>query len=142
VVSSPAPTIARLARILERKTGGLSLAHYRILSAVAAGDERASHLAERLALGKPAISAAVDSLCCAGLLTRTAVQDDLRATTLQLTAEGARQLADAEACIRPWLDEVIGRTPEPAQVRRSLEWLGDALDELSEERLRSRKAHS
>lgn len=139
-VTSPAPTIARLARILERKTGGLSLAHYRVLSAVAAGDERASRLAERLALGKPAISAAVDSLCSAGLLTRIAVQDDLRATSLKLTDEGARQLAQAEASIQPWLDEVINRTPEPGQVRQSLDWLRDALDEVAEQRFSTRKA--
>jgi DNA-binding MarR family transcriptional regulator len=140
VVSSPAPTIARLARILERKTGGLSLAHYRLLCAVEAGDERASRLAERLALGKPAISAAVDSLCSAGLLTRVPVQDDLRATCLRLTEDGKRRLAEAESCIGPWLDEVIDRTPDPDQVRQSLDWLGDALDALADDRLSARKA--
>jgi DNA-binding MarR family transcriptional regulator len=139
-VSSAAPVIARLARIVERKTGGLSLAHYRILSAVAAGDERASRLAERLALGKPAISAAVDALCSAGLLTRCAVADDLRASSLHLTDAGAQHLAEAEASIRPWLDEVIDRTPDPGQVRQSLDWLGAALDEIAEERLHARKA--
>jgi DNA-binding MarR family transcriptional regulator len=141
VVSSPAPTIARLARILERKTGGLSLAHYRILSAVAAGNERASHLAERLALGKPAISAAVDSLCAAGFLARVAVEDDGRATSLQLTEAGRHRLAEADASISPWLDEVIARTPDPAQARQVLDWLGDALDELAEERMQTRKVN-
>src|SRR5579864_4123975 len=129
-VSLPAPTIARLARILERKTGGLSLAHYRLLSAVAGGDERASRLAERLALGKPAISAAVDSLCSAGLLTRIADETDLRATSLRLTDEGTRRLAEVESSIGPWLDDVIGRTPDPDQVRQSLQWLGVALEEI------------
>ncbi|HEY3737402.1 MAG TPA: MarR family winged helix-turn-helix transcriptional regulator [Jatrophihabitans sp.] len=139
-MNSAAPTIARLARMLERKTSGLSLAHYRVLAAVAAGDERASRLAERLTLGKPAISAAVDALCSAGLLERTAVEDDLRATALRLTGDGTRRLAEVEASIRPWLDTVIDRTPDPAQVRQSLAWLGTALDDLAEEHNALRKA--
>lgn len=126
--------------MLERRTGGLSLAHYRVLTSVASGDERASRLAERLALGKPAISAAVDSLCTAGLLERTAVKDDLRATALRLTAAGTQRLADVECSIQPWLDDVIGRTPDPAQVRQALDWLSTALDQAADERHATRKA--
>ena len=47
--------------------GSLGLAHYRFLALVAGGDERASRLAERLALGKPAVSAAVGALVAQGL---------------------------------------------------------------------------
>ena len=41
------PWLARASRILERATGELSLAHYRVLAAVASGEERASRLAVR-----------------------------------------------------------------------------------------------
>ena len=62
---------ARLARVLDKAASELGLAHYRFLTLVAAGgDERASRLAERLALGKPAVSAAVGALVAQGLLTR------------------------------------------------------------------------
>src|SRR6059058_1194066 len=75
VVPSPATpeavrVLARLSRLMERASGDLSLAHYRVLSAVADGDQRATRLAERLALGKPTISASVDALCRRGLLAR------------------------------------------------------------------------
>src|SRR5262249_17877418 len=52
--------LARLSRLLERAAAPLSLADYRALAAILAGEERASRLAERLAVGKPSISATVD----------------------------------------------------------------------------------
>ena len=68
--------LVRIARLLERVSGDLSLAHYRVLAAISDGDERASRLATRLALGKPAVSAAVDALCRRGLVARCEVADD------------------------------------------------------------------
>src|ERR1700761_7040788 len=81
--------LARAARVLERASGQISLAQYRVLSAVAAGDERASRIAERLELGRPTISAAVATLCRHGLLVRDEVVADQRATDLRLTPSGA-----------------------------------------------------
>ena len=69
-------TLSRLARILERASAELSLSHYRVLAMVSSGDGRASRLAGRLALGKPAISAAVESLVSRGLLARTDLDPD------------------------------------------------------------------
>src|SRR5579875_3572176 len=54
--------LARASSVLERSSSELNLAHYRVLSAIASGQERASHVAARLALGRPAVSAAVESL--------------------------------------------------------------------------------
>src|ERR1700728_2063445 len=68
--------LARATRILERGSGELSLAHYRVLSAIASGDERASRVAKRLAIGKPTVSAAVEALAQRGLLVRSAVDGD------------------------------------------------------------------
>ena len=49
-------TLARLARILEHTCSDLSLPQYRVLAVVADGDERASHLADRLTLAKPSVA--------------------------------------------------------------------------------------
>jgi DNA-binding MarR family transcriptional regulator len=56
-----------------------------------------SRLAARLALGKPAISAAVEALPRRGFLVRSAANGDERASALSLTAEGRAALSRAEA---------------------------------------------
>jgi len=130
-----ARALARLTRLVERSTGELSLAHYRVLAAVADGDERASRLAQRLALGKPAISASVEALCTRGLLERGAVDGDLRATALSLTERGRASLDAVDAALAERLDELTSRTPDPAATLSALAALGGALDELGAERL-------
>lgn len=122
--------LARLSRVLERASRELSLSHYRVLSAVAAGEERASRVAERLQLGKPTVSAAVEALCRAGLLLRTQVAGDQRAVSLQLTAEGEQTLARVEAEMVRAVEALFARTPDPASTAQALVWLGAALDEL------------
>jgi DNA-binding MarR family transcriptional regulator len=145
--------LARLARLIERSTSGgtptnkavaggadLSLAHYRVLAAVAAGHDRASRMAARLALGKPTISAAVDALCQRGLLSRESVAGDQRATALRVTPAGTKALTGVEESMVERFGVALARTPDPARVVESLNWLGAALDELAEERLAARVA--
>jgi DNA-binding MarR family transcriptional regulator len=132
--------LARMARLLERSSGDLNLAHYRVLAAVADGDERASRVADRLALGKPTVSAAVESLTRRGLLSRADAEDDRRAATLTLTPAGKAVLAAAEAGMLERLDDLCARTPDPDAVLDSLARLGEALDEVAAERLAARKA--
>ncbi|MGH8963274.1 MAG: MarR family winged helix-turn-helix transcriptional regulator [Jatrophihabitantaceae bacterium] len=127
--------LARLARLVERSTGDLSLAHYRVLSAVADGNDRASRMAQRLVLGKPTISAAVDALCQRGLLTRESVEGDQRATALRITPAGTRALDAVEDSILARFGPVLVRTRRPVQIVDSLNRLGVALDDLAEERL-------
>ncbi|MCW2496653.1 MarR family winged helix-turn-helix transcriptional regulator [Jatrophihabitans sp.] len=127
--------LARLTRLVERSTEGLSLAHYRVLSAVADGDERASRVAARLALGKPTISASVDALCRRGLLTREGVAGDQRATTLRLTPEGEAALTGVETTLVERLGIVLSHTEAPEAVRATLCQLGLALDALADQRL-------
>jgi DNA-binding MarR family transcriptional regulator len=55
-------SLARASSVLERSSPLLSLAHYRVLAAIAQGDERASNIARKLAIGKPTVSVAVESL--------------------------------------------------------------------------------
>jgi DNA-binding MarR family transcriptional regulator len=127
--------LARMARQLERSSGDLNLAHYRVLAAVADGDERASRVADRLALGKPTVSAAVESLTKRGLLSREDAAEDRRAATLSLTPAGEAALAEVEGEMVARLDEFFDRTPDPDAVLAALAQLGEALDEVADERL-------
>ncbi len=89
-----ARTIALLARVLERAAGDLTLAQYRVLALVSAGDERATLLAGRLAITKPSVSAVVDGLVERGCLAREPVDGDRRAIRLCITPTGPQALAD------------------------------------------------
>jgi DNA-binding MarR family transcriptional regulator len=126
--------LARLARQLERSSGDLNLAHYRVLAAVADGDERASRVADRLALGKPTVSSAVESLCKRGLLSREDSAEDRRAATLSLTPAGEAALAAVEEEMLGRLQDLTARTPDADAVLESLGRLGEALDEVATER--------
>lgn len=125
-----ARALARASRHLEGAFPELNLAHYRVLAAIASGDERASRIAAKLALGKPTISAAVESLNQRGLLERTGVRGDQRAAALRLTPAGAELLDRADAAMAAWAEEACRRTPDPAQVLQSLAWLGQAIEEM------------
>jgi len=125
--------LARASRLLERASGEVNLAHYRVLAAIASGDQRASRIAAKLALGKPTVSASVESLCKRGLLVRSEVEGDQRAAALRLTGEGKRVLANWETAMAVWLDDICGRTPDAGLVVRALVWMGDAIEEIAAE---------
>ncbi len=131
--------LARASRLLERASGELSLAHYRVLSAIAAGDERASRVAQRLALGKPAVSAAVESLRQRGLLTRSDVAGDHRAAALRLTDQGRALLDNVETDMISRIVALQDRTPDGERFLEALGWLGAAIDEAAEERMANRR---
>ena len=126
--------LARASRVLERASNELTLAHYRVLSAVASGDARASRIAARLALGKPTVSVAVDSLCQRGLLARSGVQGDQRVAALRLTADGATLLDRVETEMIRRINELCARTPDGGQLIESLVWLGAAIDQAVADR--------
>jgi DNA-binding MarR family transcriptional regulator len=129
--------LSRAARLLEHASGDLTLAQYRVLSAVAGGDARASRIARRLALGKPAVSNAVDALCQRGLLDR-ADSDDQRVVLLHLTAAGRRLLNAVERDMSRWLDSVLTRTGDPDGVLHALVAFGDGIEALHAERAAAR----
>jgi DNA-binding MarR family transcriptional regulator len=129
-----------MSRLLERASGELSLAHYRVLAAVADGDERASHVAARLALGKPTISASVDALCRRGLLMREHNMDDQRVVALRLTPQGQAALGAAEIAMLGRLDAALQHADDPGHLVDALGGLATALDRLSAARLAERLA--
>jgi DNA-binding MarR family transcriptional regulator len=126
--------LARASSVLERASDELSLAHYRVLSAIASGQERASHVAARLALGRPTVSAAVDSLVKRGLLERLGVDGDHRVAELRLTAEGEQLLARVEVEMRRRLRDLASLTIDPDRLLEALVWLGQAVDQWRAER--------
>lgn len=126
--------LARASRLLERASGELNLAHYRVLSAVAGGEERASRVAARLALGKPTVSAAVEALCQRGLLVRSKGEDDQRVDVLHLTTEGEAVLERTEGAMCARIADLCARTPDGGQVLAALAWLGAAIDDARVER--------
>ncbi|NMH97855.1 winged helix-turn-helix transcriptional regulator [Pseudonocardia sp. K10HN5] len=131
--------LARASRVLERVSGELNLAHYRVLAAIGSGDERASRIAARLALGRPTVSAAVASLCQRGLLTRAHDAGDRRAAALALTLEGEALLDRVESEMVARIEDLCTRTPDGARVLESLRWLGAAIDEKHAERRAARE---
>jgi len=126
--------LSRLSRLIETASPALSLAHYRVLSAVASGDERATRIASRLALGKPSVSAAVEALSARGLLVRSEVAGDQRATCLKITDLGEQLLAEVESAMSARLRAVAERAANPAALLDSLVGLQPALDSIVAER--------
>ncbi len=85
----PTLTLARLARLLENNgTTELTLPQYRVLGLLAGGDERASHLAARLAVAKPTLTSLVDSLVERGLAARETLDGDRRVVRVSITPAG------------------------------------------------------
>src|SRR3954467_3348089 len=128
-------TLARLARMLERGAGDLSLPQFRVLALVDEGGERASQLADRLAVAKPTVTAVVDGLVDRRYLKRTADCDDRRATKITLTAAGRRALYDAEAAMGERLQDVLAHADDPADIAAALSQLAVALERTRAERL-------
>lgn len=124
------------ARALERAAGArdLTLAQFRILSMIAAGDERSSALAERLTVAKPTITAVVDGLVERGFVAREAVAGDRRSIRVALTPEGLVALHGAEEEMR----ETLGRIFEHARDRDALTAALLDLDDALADRMRAR----
>jgi DNA-binding MarR family transcriptional regulator len=133
-------SLARASSMLERSSPQLSLAHYRVLAAIAQGNERASNVARRLAIGKPAVSVAVESLCQRGLLARSGVAGDQRVVALHLTPEGEALLDQVETEMISRINDLCDRTPDGEQLIESLVWLGAAMDSRVADRLAARRS--
>jgi DNA-binding MarR family transcriptional regulator len=117
--------IALAARKLERATGDLTLAQYRVLALVAGGDERSS------------LVAVVDGLVERGFVTREAVAGDRRALRLVVTKAGGRALAAAEVAMSEALDQVLGAATDRAGILTGLADLDGAMTAYFTERLRA-----
>jgi long-chain acyl-CoA synthetase len=133
-----ARALALTARALERAAGEceLTLAQYRVLALISAGDERSSLLAERLAVAKPTITAVVDGLVERGLLERTSVQGDRRSIRLTLTKGGTQALRVIERTMAEVLDRIFGHARDRQGLLVALGDLDEALAARTTARLR------
>ena len=127
--------LVRVARIVESASGDLSIADFRVVSIIASGENSPSRVAARLLLSRPTITATLDSLEKRGLVLRSGVADDARATALSLTEEGIVLLGRAEARMSRQLELLCERTPDAQQVISSLAWLGDVLEAVVTDRI-------
>ncbi len=133
-----ARALALSARALERAAGecDLTLAQYRVLALVAAGDERSSLLAERLAVAKPTITAVVDGLVERGCIERASVQGDRRSIRITLTKPGQQALRAAEREMAATLERILGHASDRVALLSALGDLDDALASRMHARLR------
>jgi long-chain acyl-CoA synthetase len=115
-----ARSLALLARRMERACGPLSLAQYRVLSLVVAGDERSSLVAERLAVAKPTVTAVVDGLVERGLLVREAIEGNRRSIRLRITADGEAAVVGAETVMADSLADLFEGVTDRAALLRGL----------------------
>ncbi len=131
-------TLARLARVLERSCGELTLPQYRLLAMISEGSERATALAGKLALAKPSVSAMVDALVERDLVTRARVDGDRRAVRLQLTRAGEAALRGAEAAMAENLQPLLDRCDDGSVIDAALAQLATALDAAFADRIAAR----
>ena len=109
-------TAAWLAKQVEIGLGtvDLSLPQYRILGMLDESSAVSSHLAERLAVRPPTITAVVDGLVAKGLVERRTVEGDRRRVDHVLTDAGHRMLDAADAAIDARLHEITDALDDPA----------------------------
>ena len=120
--------LARLSRFIDHASDALSASDYRVMSAIVEGEARASRLANRLMLGKPAISSTVESLSKRGLIVKSSVEGDNRAVALALSDEGAELFTRMESRMTELLERLASTTPDPQTVFQSLNWLGASIE--------------
>jgi long-chain acyl-CoA synthetase len=130
--------LAFAARAMERAAGerDLTLAQFRVLALIDAGDERSSLLADRLSVAKPTITAVVDGLVERGLLLREAVAGDRRSIRLSLTSDGLEALRAAEDSMATSLGRILEHADERGAIVSALNDLDDALAARMEARMR------
>jgi long-chain acyl-CoA synthetase len=112
----PGRVLVRLARQVElaAATVDLTLPQYRILIILGEGKEAASALAEKLAVSRPSVTGVVDGLVARGLVERAHDVDDRRRVGHELTDDGRRVLASADAEVERRLEEITAHRPDLA----------------------------
>jgi long-chain acyl-CoA synthetase len=118
-------TAAWLAKQVEIGLGtvDLTLSQYRILGLLDESAAASSHLAERLAVRPPTITAVVDGLVAKGLVERRPVAGDRRRVDHVLTAEGHRLLDRADTAIDQRLHGITDAMDDPLAAEEAIRGL-------------------
>ena len=133
--------LARLFQIAERecKASGLSLPQYRALLAVSSGSRRASELADRAVVSRPAVSVLLGALEEQGLLRRDPMlTGDRRGVHIAITDSGRESISRAEQRMSAAFDEILADCDSVPAVVDELRNLQNALDDDVERDLRGR----
>ena len=129
MTDAPSLTIARLARFLESHAPpDLTVSQYRVLGLLSGGDQRATALADRLAVAKPTLTAIVDSLVERGFVARETAPGDRRVVRLVITPAGREAFRQAEEHLARVLDDVVQACDDPPAVLAAIDQLRRALD--------------
>jgi long-chain acyl-CoA synthetase len=122
---TPGRTAAWLAKQVEIGLGSvdLSLSQYRVLGLLDESSAVQSHLAERLAVRPPSVTAIVDGLVARGLVERRNVAADRRQVDHLLTAEGRRVLDAADTATSARLHDIAGCLDDPCATERTFDGL-------------------
>lgn len=135
-MSVPTPEACRAASRLGRTVNSalddveLSPAGYRVLGYLATGESAATVLAAKLAVSRPSVTAAVDSLEKQGFVTRLPDSSDGRRMKIAMTPRGRQALEAADALVADRLGLVV-ESLSASQARAvfdSLQLLHDALN--------------
>ena len=116
-----------------RIEGGVSFAHYPLLSALAReGSLSAGQLAADAGVTPATVTQMLDALAAAGLVERSRSEADRRVVTTRLTAEGRRRVDRKEAeLIEKWREALSGvDAGELEAATRVVARLGSYLDGL------------
>jgi len=109
-----APLVARwIERLLAANLPPLTTPQYLALRAIAAGQVSAGELARRAGVSGPAASQVLTGLADAGLVVRTAADDDHRRQQLTLTPAGRELLAAVETTLSERIGSLIVELPRP-----------------------------
>ena len=99
--------VAFAARSIERALDNMTLPQFRVLMMIASSPERASRLADRLAVSPPSLTGILDGLVSRGWVARSEVDGDRRGVTLTITAAGAKAMETAKGATTAALDALL-----------------------------------
>lgn len=120
--------LLRLRRVLEHADIELTLPQYHLLAMVGTGGERSAHLADKLAVRRPTVTASADALVAAGLLEREAEAGDRRVVRLRITEAGQAALERSEAELAGAVGPLIAESGDPERLLDLLDAVGTALN--------------
>lgn len=122
--------LARAERLLTATLEDMTLPQLRVLRLISTSPERASAIAEKAAVTRPALTGVLDGLERRGWVRRTDVTGDRRGVHLEATSEGLAALGVEERVLCDRLDEVLAHVDpeERATVVAGLARFAEALD--------------
>ncbi len=129
---------ARLARVSGSALAeaDLTLAQYRVLVFLDAGERPASDVAALLDVVPSTVTSVVDGLCTRDLVARGTDPCDRRRVVLSLTPEGRTQVVEGDRVVAERLGKLLDRLSETEAegVLRGLESLNAAMEEYLTEK--------